>query len=156
MFPKRFIIYTILNNDSRNPGEEQRQQVSCEYARMISLTEADFARVPFIDGSEQTADFELSDAQRRPQDAHQLSLYDRTILVCLKHLKNHRNQHESLHSFNGSRKPGIIYLSDLEGQPDGVQCFSRPTHHGEGDHKLPDVHRVVFILLRHRPDGNIS
>lgn len=47
-------------------------------------------------------------------------------------------------------------VTHLEGQPDGVQGFCRPTHHREGDHKLPDVHRVVFILLRKRQDGKFN
>lgn len=62
---------------------------------MASLTEGDFARVLLIDGSEQTTDFQLSDAQRRPQDAHQLILCDRTVLFCLKHLKTSQ-KHQTL------------------------------------------------------------
>lgn len=58
-----------------------------------SLTESDFPSVLVIDGSEQSADFEFSNAQRRPQHTHQLVLCDRTVLFCLEHLKAMHTSH---------------------------------------------------------------
>lgn len=95
-----------------------------------SLTESDFSSVLVIDGSEQSADFEFSNAQRRPQHTHQLILCDRAVFFCLEHLKAMHTSHLRAEHHHCSdqllNKTWLITYSflreitHLEGQPDGV------------------------------------
>lgn len=145
----------------------QETQERSAVSMNASLTEADFARVLFIDGSEQTADFELSDAQRCPQDAHQLVLRDRTVLLGLKHLKTSHKPADSqswasspqVQSLNRSRKtwpslliwPGrpawwcpVFLLADTP-QRRRSQTPGRPS---SGLHSAPrETRRKYFMAL---------
>lgn len=67
--------------------EELLSELGMLLRKLPKALESDFAGVLVIDGSEQTADFEFSNAQRRPQHTHQLVLCDRTVLFCLEHLE---------------------------------------------------------------------
>ena len=57
------------------------------------LTEGEFARVVDVDGAEEACHAEVSHSQGRSQDAGQLTLRQRPVLLRLEHLRSHTHTH---------------------------------------------------------------